>query len=459
MKIVVIGGGVGGMFCAGLLADYGNEVYLIEKNEKLGKKMFISGKGRCNISNLCERQVFMDNIVTNSKFLMSALSKFDPQALMKWCEERGLELKVERGERVFPVSDKSSDVIKCFERFIKESGVKVLLNTRVEKINCDNFFAKGVVPSKINSNVTAAESVIFQGKKLNSNDTAIDAKEKSKVSAGKKIISVALSDGQIIKCDCVVVATGGISYPTTGSTGDGYKFAKELGHTIVQPKPALAPLLTKNVDNLAGLALKNVMVSIVSENGKHICSEFGEMLFTHMGMSGPTVLTLSSSLNKYYNLGKLNGKFFVQIDLKPALSYEKMQDKLLREFAEKSNIIVKNYLPELMPRSLIDKVLAQAKIDEKTPLNRVTKTERDNLIGAIKSLEFEIENIDKIAFAIITSGGVSVKELSPADMQSKLVSGLYFVGEVVDVDALTGGFNIQIALSMAHAMASSLKNN
>lgn len=457
MKIVVIGGGVGGMFCSALLGGFGHDVLLLEKNEKLGKKMFISGKGRCNLTNLSDRQVLLENIVTNSKFMMSAISKFTPQMLMEFCENHGLPLKVERGNRVFPSSDKSSDVIKCFENLIRKNNVKVRLNCIVKEVlSCqsgnDNSCKSINNTSLKNGNNSICEQDIKRCKDVNQNVLLNE-----KCDGQRKVCCVVLESGEKIECEKVVIATGGVSYPTTGSTGDGLRFAKSLGHTIIQPKPALVPFLTSNVQDLAGLSLKNVLASVVFENGKELCSEFGEMLFTHEGMSGPIILSMSSKLNKYYNNGKLNQKFFVEIDLKPALSQEKMQEKLLREFKENQNVIIKNYLATLMPKSLVEKVLFQAKIDEKTVVNSITKQQRDNLIFAIKGLEFEVQNLDKIVFGIITSGGVDVKEVSPKDMQSKLVDGLYFVGEVVDVDALTGGFNIQIALSMAYVMADSLK--
>lgn len=412
MNIIVVGGGVAGMFCSGLLASYGHNVVLLEQNDKLGKKMFITGKGRCNITNDCDRNTLLDNIVTNSKFMMSALSKFTPQMLIKFCESNGLKLKTERGNRVFPLSDKSSDVIKCFENFAIKNGVKVRLNCKVEAI----------------------------------------------VKNQSQICGVKLASGQIVEAEAIIIATGGMSYPMTGSTGDGYKFAKTLGHNVVAPKPALTPILTEGVQNLAGLSLKNVMVSILDSKGKTVADEFGEMIFTHNGMSGPVILSLSSRLNKFYINGKLNDKFNISIDLKPALSFEKMQDKLLREFAENKNIIIKNYLPSLMPKSLIDKVLAKSGISEKTPLNSITKLQRDKLISKIKGIHFGVLNLDKIELGIITSGGIDVKQINPKDMQSKLVDNLYFIGEVVDTDALTGGFNIHLALAMAYSVAESLKS-
>lgn len=409
MRIAVIGGGASGMLCSGYLAKFGHQVTLIEKNEKLGKKLFITGKGRCNITNDADRQALLDNIISNPKFAISALSKFTPKDTMNFFEEKGVPLKVERGNRVFPQSDKSSDIIKALEKWLYDMGVNVLLNTEVKAVNRAN--------------------------------SGFDV----------------LVKGTTISVDKVVVATGGISYPATGSTGDGYKWAKEFGHSITDLRPGLNALLCKNTEKLAGLTLKNVGANIYSQD-KLLCSEFGEMLFTHHGVSGPIILSLCSRINKYYVKGKFNRQIELKIDLKPALSFEQLEARLIKDFKEKSNLDIKNLMPEYMPKALIEYVLNQAKISQSTKCNSITIQMRENLINALKGLKFNILDIDKIEAAIITSGGVDVKDISPKDMQSKLVPGLYFIGEVLDIDALTGGFNLQLALSSAYAMASSLEN-
>ncbi len=410
MKIAVIGGGASGMLCSGYLAQNGHQVTLIEKNEKLGKKMFITGKGRCNITNDATRQALLDNIVSNPKFAISALSKFTPQDTMEFFESNGVPLKVERGNRVFPESDKSSDIIKALEKWIYNMGVNVLLNSEVKAV-----------------------------KKANSGSFDINIK------------------GNNYSFDKLVIATGGLSYPATGSTGDGYKWAKEFGHIVTELRPGLNALLCKNTEKLAGLTLKNVEASIYSQD-KLLYSEFGEMLFTHHGVSGPIILSLCSKINKFYIKGKFNRQITLLIDLKPALTFEQLETRLIKDFKEKANLDIKNLMPEYMPKALIEYVLNQAKISQSTKCNSITVEMRENLINSIKGLKYNILDIDKIEAAIITSGGVDVKDINPKDMQSKLVPGLYFIGEVLDVDALTGGFNLQLALSTAYAMATSLEN-
>ena len=408
MKCIVIGGGVSGMFCAGLLAQNGNEVTLIEKNEKLGKKLYITGKGRCNVTNDSDRQTVLNNIVSNPKFVMSALSRFTPQDTMAFFEEQNVPLKVERGNRVFPQSDKSSDIIKALTNFIYDNHVNVLLNTVVQSL------------------------IVKEG----------------------KAIGVKTNKGELF-ADAVIVATGGVSYPTTGSTGDGYKWAKAVGHNIIEIRPGLNGLIVKGVEQLAGLTLKNVEAKIFI-NDKEEYSEFGEMLFTHIGVSGPIILTLESKINKNYVKGKFNCSVKLCIDLKPAISEEELETRLLKDFKAKANVDIKNLMPEYMPKALIELILSQAKIEKTIKCNSITKEQRQALIEAIKSLKLKVLDIDKIENAIITSGGIDVKDISPKDMQSKLVKDLYFIGEVLDIDALTGGFNIQLALSTAYAMANSV---
>ena len=411
MKCIVIGGGAAGMFCAGQLAEQGHNVILLEKNEKLGKKMYITGKGRCNITNDCDFENFLKNVVSNSKFMMSAIHKFSPQDTMNFIETHGTPLKVERGNRVFPYSDKSSDIIKVFSNYLKENNVDIRLNAKVNSL----------------------------------------------IKYGDKIIGVKIDDEDLL-ADIVVVATGGKSYPLTGSTGDGYKFAKDIGINVTELKPALCPIILDIGPDLAGLSLKNVQATVLSNN-EIIASDFGEMLFTHKGASGPIILSLSSFINKYYVNNKFNKTLYLSIDLKPALNVEQLDQRLLREFSQNQNMEIKNIMPSLLPKSLIVNVLNQANIKASIKANSITKEQRKALIECLKGLKYKILDLDKIELSIITSGGIDIKEISPKDMQSKKYKGLYFVGEVLDVDALTGGFNLQIALSTAYVMANSLKND
>ena len=409
MKVVIVGGGASGMMCAALLKKEDCEVVLIEKNEKLGKKLFITGKGRCNLTNDCTIEDFLANVVVNSKFVMSAIHGFTSQDTMAFFEENSLKLKVERGNRVFPESDKSSDVIKCLERVIKSNKTQILLNTEVDKILTENGIAKGVIT-----------------------DT-----------------------GAVILADKVIIATGGVSYSSTGSTGDGYRWAKALGHNVIAVRPALVPILLKETYGLQGLSLKNVSASIVRD-GKILYSQFGEMIFTHSGVSGPIILSLSSLINKYYDGKKFDGKYTLCVDLKPALTQETLDNRILREFSQKINCEIKNVLPELMPKALVSVVLAQAGIKPSQTVNSIRKEQRDKLVGTIKNLMFDITGLENINAGIITSGGVDCKQINPKDMSSKIVQNLYFIGEVLDVDALTGGFNLQIAFCTAHQVCAAL---
>ncbi len=409
MNAIVIGGGASGIMCAILLAQKGAEVTLIEKNEKLGKKLFITGKGRCNLTNNCDLHDFFANIVTNSKFMTSALYGFSPKDTIDFFETNGVKLKTERGNRVFPQSDKSSDIIKCLEKTLRSSGVEVRLNTAAKEICVEDGCAYAV-----------------------------------------KTIG-----GETISADKIVVATGGISYQATGSTGDGYRWAKELGHNVIEPKPALVPILLKEQYGLQGLSLKNVSASIVRD-GKTLFSQFGEMLFTHSGVSGPIILSLSSLINKHYSAGKFDVKYSLCIDLKPALDNETLQNRLIREFAQRSNVELKNILTALMPKSLVSVVIRQSCLNERQVANSVTKDQRERLALTIKNLTFSIVGLENINAGIITSGGVDCKQVNPKDMMSKLIKNLYFIGEVLDVDALTGGFNLQLAFSTAHQMSKSI---
>lgn len=400
-KIVVIGGGAAGMMAAISAAENNESVCLIEKNEKLGKKIYITGKGRCNVTNMAEKSVMFDNICSNNKFFYSAYKNLDNEATYKLFESFGLKLKVERGNRVFPVSDHSSDVIKTLEKRLKGLGVDILLNTNVtciEKNDCNSF--------DIN---------IVSG---NRKDT--------------------------ISCDKVIVATGGLSYPSTGSTGDGYEFAKAFGHKVTELFPSLVPLeLKENVKELQGLSLRNVSLSLYNEQ-KLIYNDFGEMLFTHKGISGPLVLSASSQCAKLLSNG-IKLKAF--IDLKPALDEKTLDARFLREFKGNENKQLKNVMGKLLPSSLISFFLQKAGVNENKPVNSVTVNDREKLIKTMKALPFTVCGLGSYLEAVITKGGINVKEINPKTMESKLVKGLYFAGEVIDLDALTGGYNLQIAWS------------
>lgn len=392
MKIAVIGGGPAGMMAAIAAAD-GSDVTLFEKNEKLGKKLYISGKGRCNLTNNCSVREFFDNVATNSKFLYGAINKFSPADTIRFCEQHGLSVKTERGNRVFPASDKASDVTKMLMAELSRRGVKVALNCPISRVECrENAFLLTTICG-------------------------------------------------IVSFDRVILATGGVSYSSTGSTGDGYRFAEFLGHSIVRPKSALCRILCKDVKSLEGLSLKNVTVK-VQRNTKTLDSEFGEMVFTDNGIGGPAVLTLSSRINKL----DLGGAF-VAIDLKPALDSEVLDARILRDFSAKMNKNFVNSLDELLPERLIKEVAARSGIPFDKKVNQITSDERARLGFAVKNLRFELVGLDNVEYGIVTCGGVDVKEIDPSTMESKLVKGLYFAGEMMDVDAYTGGFNIQIAFS------------
>lgn len=380
------------MMAALTAAKNGAEVTLLEKNEKTGKKLYISGKGRCNFTNDCSPSDFLTNVVTNAKFLQGAVRRFTPEDAIAFCEENGLEMKVERGARVFPQSDKSSDVIKTFNKVLVQSGVTVKLNCAVTAIEKNEDFVVS----------TTCGSEHF---------------------------------------DKVIIATGGYSYRATGCDGFGYQVAKSFGHSVEPIRPALCRILCQNVKQLEGLSLKNVNLSYV-ENGKTVASEFGEALFTADGISGPAALSLSSQINKR---NVHCGELFV--DLKPALDEKTLDARVLRDFSENFNKNFQNALGGLLPERLIAEVIRQSGISGDKKVHQITSAERAKLVFALKNLCFKCNGLDDVNFGIVTSGGVSVKEVSPSTMESKLVSGLYFCGEVLDVDAFTGGFNIQIALS------------
>lgn len=411
MKCVVIGAGPAGLMAAIQLAKEQVEVVLIEKNEKVGKKLYITGKGRCNITNMADRETLLNNVVNNPKFAISSLCKYTPYDTMDFFDQNGVELKVERGNRVFPLSDKSSDIIKCFSNELDKYKVDLKLKTRVlDLIVKDN-----------------------------------------------KAIGVKTTKGDVY-CDKVLVATGGISYPLTGSTGDGYLWAQKLGHNIVEPRPGLSAIKSINCAALSGVSLKNVQANAYV-NDKLYKSFFGEMLFTGTGLSGPIILSLSSYLNNFYKNKKFVEKIVISIDLKPKVLIEELDKRLIKDLQDKKNQEIKNILQEYTIKALIPYILNQANVANTKQANSITKAERLKIIKALKGLEFIAKDFESIDHAIITAGGVDVKEISPKSMQSKLVENLYFIGEVLDIDALTGGFNIQLALSTAFAAAKSIIDN
>ncbi len=400
-QAVVIGGGAAGMMAAAAAAENGRPVILLEKNEKLGKKLYITGKGRCNVTNACERDKFFENIVSNPKFLYSAFHTFDNKRLENFLEENGCRLKEERGERVFPVSDHASDVTAAFERFLKKNGVQVRLRSEVRAIETED----------------------------------------------EKITGVILADGSVIPAGTVIVATGGLSYQSTGSSGDGHRMARELGHKVTDCAPALVSLETEGdwCKKLQGLSLKNVSLTM-SCGKKKLYQGFGEMLFTHYGVSGPLVLSASS----FYGRKKGTNAVVLTIDLKPALSEEQLDKRMLRDFEENRNRQFKNALGGLYPAKLISVMIERSGIDPEKKVHEVTKQERRRLVELTKAFTMQVRGKRGFDEAVITQGGVSVKEVNPSTMESKLVRGLYFAGEVLDLDGLTGGFNLQIAWSTGY---------
>lgn len=402
MEIGIIGAGASGIFAAINAKDEKNNITLIEKNEKIGKKLFITGKGRCNITNAKFFGEFLDHILTNKKFMYSSFTNFDNYALIDYLENQGLKLTVQRGDRVFPKSEKSSDVIKLFEKLLDDKKIDLKLNENVQKIK----------------------------------------KESNKF--------IVKTNKNTYEFDKVVIATGGLSYPLTGSNGDGYKFAKAFSHKVIDQKPGLCPIKIsdQDLDSLNGISLKNVSLNVECEKNNY--SEFGEMLIGKNFITGPIVLTMSSLINRQ----KVKN---IYIDLKASLDFEKLDNRLIRDFENNSNKDIGNILKKLLLNAFVDVILKRAQIDYHTKANQITKEERYRLIDEIKHFNLNFAGLSPIKNAVITSGGVDCKELDPKSMESKKVPGLYFVGEVTDVDALTGGYNLQIAFSQAFACAKDLR--
>lgn len=401
MKVIVIGGGPAGIIAAITSAKAKNEVILLEKNSSLGRKLLITGKGRCNITSSLEMSEFIRNTPGNGKFLFSAFGQFTNQDIIQMLKENGLEVKKERGNRIFPVTDKAQSVLDCFVKELKKNCVKVKTNAEVIKIN-----------------------------------TKVD-------SEGLKIEGVSLKEGEILKADKVILATGGKSYPKTGSTGDGYYLAQKLRHTIIEPKASIVPLKAeKNIcQALQGLSLKNVKIKLENaETKKKIYEDFGEMLFTHFGVSGPVILSSSAHLLRVKNVSELlkNGKIKLVIDFKPALDNNELDKRIRRDFEKVKNKEYKNSLEKLLPQKMIETIIALSKINPTKKVNEITKEERHILVELLKNFEVTITGFRPIDEAIVTAGGISTKEINPKTMESKLVKNLYFAGEIIDVDSYTG---------------------
>lgn len=448
-KVLIIGGGAAGMMAGVFAARNHHEVHILEKNEKLGKKVFITGKGRCNVANACDIEELFPAVMSNPKFLYSGFYSFGPQDVMNFFEEAGVPLKIERGNRVFPQSDHSSDIIRALERELKKAGAVIHLHTAVKEI---------VKESETDS---ASEN---QSQNEFRNEAADQESAKAKDKAGKadntvkeKITGVILEDGTFIKGDAVIVATGGFSYQSTGSTGDGYRFARELGLKVTDISPSLVPLKTKEdyIPKLQGLSLKNTGLTI--KNGKKVLYEdFGEMMFTHFGVTGPMILSASAHIGA--KLAKApNGELSAYLDLKPALTKEQLDARILREFEAGQNKQFKNVIGVLFPSSLTPVMLELGGIPAEKKIHDISREERQHFIDLIKAFPFTITGMGEFKEAIITKGGVSVKEINPGTMESKKISGLYFTGEVLDLDAVTGGYNLQIAWSTAYLAAQAIQ--
>ncbi|MGN1302611.1 MAG: NAD(P)/FAD-dependent oxidoreductase [Clostridia bacterium] len=405
---VIIGGGPAGLMAAISSAKNEDKVTIIEKMNSCGKKLLITGKGRCNITNNAQMDKFMANTPTNPKFLYGVFNNFTNKDIIELLESEGVKTKVERGERVFPVSDRAQDVLEALLHILKKENVQILTNTTAKRI------------------ITDAE---------------------------KNVLGVELDDGKEIKADKIILATGGKSYPVTGSTGDGYRIAKDLGHTITKIEPSLVPLTSHEevCKKLQGLSLRNVAIRLQICD-KVVYKDFGEMLFTHFGVSGPIVLSASSYLVKTKNIEQIlkEDKVELEIDLKPALSEEKLDARILRDFEEQKNKQFKNSLDKLLPQKLIPVIIEKTNINESKKINEITKQERQKLVNELKHFKISINGTRPIEEAIVTSGGINIKEINPKTMESKLINGLYFAGEIIDVDCLTGGYNLQVAWSTGY---------
>lgn len=447
--VIVIGGGAAGMMAACSAAENGHNVTLIEKNGKLGKKIYITGKGRCNVTNAGDTTEFFEQIVRNPKSLYSAVYSFDAPQVMAFMEKHGCPLKVERGNRVFPVSDHASDVIRACAHALESSGVRVCLNTRVERLLTE----------------AAEADARIKGRR--------DAGQKKLDKAERRILGVRLSNGECLRADAVIAATGGLSYPATGSDGDGFRFAEELDIGVEPPRPALVPFVVREewCKRLQGLTLKNVAVSLINGT-KTIYSGQGEMLFTHFGVSGPLILSASSyyaNVCGKWKTGQISGEragahlkpeedMTLIIDLKPALSEEALDRRLLREFEQNRNKQFKNAVEGLFPAKLIPVMVELSGIGGAKAVHDITKEERAAFGRLIKKLPLTVTGTRGYTEAVITQGGVSVKEINPSTMESKKIKGLYFAGEVLDVDALTGGYNLQIAWATGHLAGESVRS-
>ena len=436
MNVIVIGGGPAGMMAAIASAENGNNVILLEKKERLGRKLLITGKGRCNITSSLPIEEFIQNIPGNGQFLYSAFKNYTNNDIINFLNEEGLEVKEERGNRIFPVTDKSLDVLKCFTKKLKELNVKIEYNMKVTEIvprDEDGKLKVKVVKNKENTSGNLNECY---------------TKEKNNI--------------RTFETDKVILATGGKSYPLTGSTGDGYEVVRKLGHTVTKIRPSLVPLeaFEQNMcKDLQGLSLRNVNIELKNkENNKIIYQDFGEMLFTHFGVSGPTILSGSAHLVRYKNIDELlkNKKIVLNIDFKPALSEEKLDERILRDFAEFKNKQFKNSLDKLLPQKLIPVIIERSGINPNKKVNEINKKERHGLVNLLKNFEVTIRGFRPIDEAIVTSGGINIKEINPKTMESKLVNGLYFAGEIIDVDAYTGGFNLQIAYSTGYTAGNNM---
>lgn len=410
-KVIVVGGGAAGLMASGTLASDGFDVILAERNDRPGRKLMITGKGRCNVTNNCTMiNELVENVPTNGRFLHSAFSAFMPYDTMDFFESRGVELKIERGERVFPASDKAVDIVDALTSFSKDSGARQI-KARVNKLIIEDGQVKGVETE----------------------------------------------DGEKLFGDAVVVATGGVSYPLTGSTGDGYELARQAGHTVIAPKPSLVPLVCHEgfCSDLQGLSLRNVAISVIdSEKYKEVYRDFGEMLFTHFGVSGPLILSASAHLKDMKPR-----KYEIHIDLKPALSYEQLDARVQRDFLENSNRNFINALDKLLPKKIVPVVVKLCGVKPSLKVNQVTREMRARLVNILKDIRLTVLDLRPVEEGIVTSGGVNVKEINPKTMESKTTKGLYFAGEVIDVDAYTGGFNLQIAFSTGYLAAKSIKEN